>query len=143
VRAKDKEAANRRLSRAWWDWPELVAALGNRVKILVGDVSESKLRLDDTEYDELQHTITHIIHAAADMRLNGPIEELRKANVGGTANILKLAYAVHSDHGLERLSYVSTAYVAGGRRDAISEDSLTDAYGFWSKYELSKYESET
>lgn len=143
VRAKDKDAANQRLSRAWWDWPELVEAIGTRVRILVGDVSEPKLGLDNSEYGELLHNLTHIIHAAADLRLNAPIGELRRANVEGTANILKLAHAIHCDHGLERLSYVSTAYVAGGRRGAVSEDSLTDQYGFWSKYELSKYEGET
>jgi long-chain acyl-CoA synthetase len=143
VRAKDKEAANHRLSRAWWDWPELVEAIGSRVRVLVGDVSEPKLGLGDPEYGELVYTLTHIIHAAADLRLNAPVGELRRANVEGTANILKLAHAVHGDHGLERLSYVSTAYVAGGRRGAVSENSLTDECGFWSKYELSKYEGET
>lgn len=142
MRAEGEESAERRLSRAWWDWPGLVAAIGNRVKILVGDVSEPRLGLGEAEYGKLSHTLTHIIHTAADLRLDGSIEELRKANVTGTANILELAYSVHHDHGLERLSHVSTAYVAGGRRGTIAEDSLSDEYGFWSKYELSKYEGE-
>ncbi len=143
VRARDKESATRRLSRSWWDWQELASAIGKRVKVLVGDISQPKLGLNDTEYGETLRTITHIIHTAADLRLNGPIDELRRVNVGGTANILELAHAVDKDHGLERLSYVSTAYVAGGRPGAVPEDSLTDKYGFWSRYELSKFESES
>jgi long-chain acyl-CoA synthetase len=142
MRAGDKEAAFCRLSRAWWDWPELVEALGKRVQVLVGDVSAPKLGLENDEYTKLLRTLTHIIHTAADLRLNAPIEELRKTNVGGTAHILELAYAVQKDHGLERLAHVSTAYVAGERRGHISEDSLSDECGFRSKYELSKYEGE-
>lgn len=142
VRAADKETAIRRLSRAWVDWQELVNSLDGRVQVLTGNTSEAYLGIDETEYRKLVHSITHIIHTAADLRLNAPIDELRKANVEGTANILKLAQDVHQDHGLKRLSHVSTAYVAGGRTGTVSEDALSDKYGFYSKYELSKYEGE-
>jgi long-chain acyl-CoA synthetase len=142
VRGTDKETATRRLSRTWWDWPELAGAIGGRVKVAVGDVSESMLGLSGSEYQELVETLTHIIHTAADLRLDAPIEELRKTNVGGTINVLNLARAVHKHHGLTRLSHVSTAYVAGGRTGDISEASLSDEAGFYSKYEVSKYEAE-
>jgi long-chain acyl-CoA synthetase len=142
VRAKDKEAARLRLSRVWWDWPELIKALDSRVNIVLGDVSQPRLGISDAEYSDLVHGLTHIIHTAADLRLNGPIEELRKTNVQGTANVLSLAHEVNRDHGLTRLSHVSTAYVAGGRTGEVSEDSLSDQHGFYSRYELSKYEGE-
>jgi len=142
VRADDEEAAFYRLSRAWWDWQELVAALGKRIRILVGDVSKPQLGLGKDQYRALTSSLTHIIHTAADLRLDGPMDELRQSNVGGTANILELAEAVHKDHGLERLSHVSSAYVAGERRGNIPEDSLSDESGFRSRYELSKFEGE-
>ena len=142
VRADDEEAAFYRLSRAWWDWQELVAALGKRIRILVGDVSKPQLGLGKDQYRALTSSLTHIIHTAADLRLDGPMDELRRSNVGGTTNILELAEAVHKDHGLERLSHVSSAYVAGERRGNIPEDSLSDESGFRSRYELSKFEGE-
>lgn len=142
VRAGDKETAIRRLSRAWWDWPELAHAIGGRVRVIMGNVSEPRLGVSEADYNHLVGTTTHIIHTAADLRLEAPIEELRKANVTGTANVLQLAHEVHRDHGLSRLSHVSTAYVAGGRTGAVAEDSLSDACGFYSKYELSKFEGE-
>jgi long-chain acyl-CoA synthetase len=37
---------------------------------------------------------------------------------------------------------VSTAYVAGRRRDAVAEDDLTGRWGFANAYEHSKYEGE-
>jgi len=142
VRAQDDSSATRRLTRAWWDLPGLASAVGGRVEVLRGDVSEPRLGLAEVAYASLVKRVTHIIHTAADMRLDGPIEELRRANVQGTANVLELARAVQADHGLTRLSHVSTAYVAGGRVGPVPEDSLTDEWGFSSRYELSKYEGE-
>ena len=82
--------------------------------------------------------VTHIIHTAADWRLL-PIEELRKTNVQGTANVIE--FAKQTTH-LERLSHISTAYVAGGATGTVSEEQLTDQYGFFTNYEQSKYEGE-
>jgi len=142
VRGPSDDEARLRLERNWWDFPGLVAAIGGRVRVLRGDVSEPRLGLGEGEYGRVVRTVTHIIHTAADMRLDGPIGELRRSNVQGTANVLELARAVHADHGLARLSHVSTAYVAGGRTGDVPEDSLTDEHGFSSRYELSKYEGE-
>ncbi len=142
MRAEDKEAAARKLLRAWWDWPELVEAIGNRVEVLKGDVSQAKLGLKDNEYQDLVQRLTHIIHTAADMRLDGPIDELRSANVQGTANVLEIARTANKDYGFSRYSHVSTAYVAGARKGDVPENSFTDEYGFSSPYELSKYEGE-
>jgi len=156
VRAENQTAAAHRLSRAWWDWPELVTALtpslplslperggrGGRVEILPGDVSLPCLGLDDASYSRLAGCITHIIHTAADLRVDAPLDDLRNTNVQGTANMLELAHLAQRDHGLERYAHVSTAYVAGGRSGAIPEADLTAAYGFSCAYEQSKYEGE-
>lgn len=142
VRGENSAKAKQKLSRAWWDWPELAKVIGNRVKVQRGDISSPNLGLEKEEYNALVKNVNYIIHTAADMRLAGPIAELRKTNVQGTANILEFAKAVHKDHGLTRLSHVSTAYVAGARKGEVPEDSLSDEYGFSSPYELSKYEGE-
>jgi long-chain acyl-CoA synthetase len=169
VRAENQATAAHHLSRAWWDWPELVTALtpslsptgrryssptpvgegdaaelrqGVRVEILSGDVSLPHLGLDEATYSRLAGRITHIIHTAADLRVDAPLDELRKTNLQGTANMLELAHLAQRDHGLERYAHVSTAYVAGGRSGAIPEADLTGEYGFSCTYELSKYEGE-
>ncbi|MGD2049295.1 MAG: SDR family oxidoreductase, partial [Chloroflexota bacterium] len=116
VHAENQAAATQRLSRAWWDWPELVTAfttghsrmgmggkndssphpagdgeaavLSNvRVEILSGNVSLPHLGLDEATYSRLAGLITHIIHTAADLRVDAPLDELRKTNVQGTANM--------------------------------------------------------
>ena len=67
VRAEDEEAAARRLSRAWWDWPELAGSVGGRVQVQAGDVTQVRLRLAEAAYENLVRSITHIVHAAADL----------------------------------------------------------------------------
>lgn len=142
VRGADAGAARQRLLRAWSDRPELAQAIGGRVVVLAGDVAAPRLGLTSEAYDLVVRSITHIIHSAADVRLDAPLDELRATNVTGTARVIELARAIQRDHGLTRLAHVSTAYVAGRRKGAVAESDLTDRYGFASNYERSKYEAE-
>jgi long-chain acyl-CoA synthetase len=154
VRGKNFDDARRRLSRAWWEWPEIMEEAQNLKKIepghmiknkfylVVGDISKENLGLNNIEYNYLVDNITHIIHTAADLRLNSPMEDLRNINVKGTRNIVKLGLNAHKNHGIKRFSHLSTAYVAGKQKEFVSEDTLTDNYGFLSNYEKSKYEGE-
>ena len=59
-------------------------------------------------------------------------------NVDGTARVLEFARAA----GLERLTYVSTAYVAGEPRALFREDELDVGQRFRNPYERSKFEAE-
>ncbi|MBI5679721.1 MAG: AMP-binding protein [Methanobacterium sp.] len=142
IRSKDKEDAINGLYRAWWEFPELLEEIGNRIHVLYGDISENELGIEKKEYEKLVLTVTHVIHTAADWRLKTSLEELQKTNVQGTQNVLKLAQLAHKDHGLKRFSHLSTAYVAGGKMGIVSENSLTSEYGFLSNYEKTKFESE-
>ncbi|UCC93451.1 MAG: SDR family oxidoreductase, partial [Thermoplasmata archaeon] len=142
VRARDHEAAARRIARSWYDWPDLASQVGGRVRALAADICEERLGLTEEDYGTLVATVTHVIHSAADMRLNGPMEELRRTNVGGTRHMLELARAAHADHGLVRYGHVSTAYVAGGRVGEVPEEGLSGEGKFYSRYEVSKFEGE-
>jgi long-chain acyl-CoA synthetase len=143
IRAVDSAAATRRLERSWWEWPELVKAIGGRIRVCAAELSRPQFGLEISEYRELTGTVSHIIHLAADIRLNGPAETLRRNNVVSVQNLLELAYAIHRLHGLTRFSHVSTAYVAGERRGMIPEADLTGEYGFANPYEFTKFEAES
>jgi long-chain acyl-CoA synthetase len=140
VRADGDEAARFRLEREWWDYPELIEVLGSKIKAVAGDVSLLRFGLNEPMYLELVEKTTHIIHTAADWRFI-PLEELRRTNVQGTSNVVAFAKEAKR-HRLERLSHVSTVYVAGAAKGTIPEDQLTDQYGFFTDYERSKYEGE-
>ena len=143
VRGRELPAVKLRLERTWWDWPNLVEEIGNRIQVLNGDLSLPQFGLSDSYYQELIAEVRYIIHLAADIRLNEPLDALRQTNVAGVRNLLDLAHAIHRLHGLIRFSHVSTAYVAGKRKGIVSEDDLTDQYGFSNNYELSKFEAES
>lgn len=142
VRSKNNEQSVVRLKRVWWEFPELLQQVGNRIEAVNGDVSETRFGLANSDYQKLVQTVTYIIHAAADTTPNVALEKLRNTNVKGTANVIELAKQVNEDHGLRRFSFVSTAYVAGKRSGVIHEHELSDHAGFCSNYERTKYESE-
>ena len=126
-------------NRAWWYQPDLRSALGTRIRAVEGDVTKPRLGLDPRTDADLRDRVTHIVHSAADVRLEASVDDLRGANVDGVANVLEFARSVRR---LRRLVHVSTAYVAGRRTGAVGEDDLTDAFGFASPYEQTKYEGE-
>ena len=142
VQAATDDAALREARRAWHGRGQLADAIGARVEIVAGDVTLPSLGLAPGVYAALVGRLTHIVHAAATVRFDVSLEDLRRTNVGGTANALALARAVHADHGLERLLHVSTAYVAGRRGGEVGEDDLSDRFGFENDYERTKYEAE-
>ncbi len=139
VRAEDQVAAARRLERAWWEWPELVAAIGHQVEPCAGDVCSPWFGPDRSAIERL----THVIHTAAELRLDASVEELRVPNVEGTRHALDVARAARATGHFERFAYVSTAYVCGARQGPIAEESLSDQAGFATGYEQSKFEAES
>jgi len=141
TRAANAEEGAQRLAREWWDWPKLVNAIGTNVKVVCGDVCSPHLGLKEADYVSLIKSVTQIIHTAADWRLVS-LDEIRKTNVQGTANVLEVAKDANKHHHFERFSHISTAYVAGGRIGDVSETELTDKFGFFTNYERSKYEGE-
>jgi long-chain acyl-CoA synthetase len=142
LRAPNEDEAQTRLRREWWDWPELRIAIGGRIKVQAGELTLPDLGLPEAQYGGLIQRVTHIIHAAADIRLFAALEDLRQVNVTGTRHVLELARDIQADHGLRRLAHVSTAYVAGKHAGPVAEEDLSDRDGFSSPYERSKYEAE-
>ncbi|MGH2640174.1 MAG: AMP-binding protein [Actinomycetota bacterium] len=132
----------RALARSWWDMPGLVSRIGRNVRPILGDIRTPRLGVPNEVYRELVRHVDVVIHAAADLRLDAPIEALRATNVEGVRHILELAREIDRDHGLDRLVHVSTAYVAGERTGTIEEGPPTDRFGFVTPYERSKYEGE-
>jgi long-chain acyl-CoA synthetase len=142
VRGENDEAAVRKASRVWWDWPELGRAIGTRIEIIRGDVTESGLGLNSAVYSRLARRLTHVVHSAADLRLRAPLDELRRTNVDGTREVLALARAAHADHGLSRYCHISTAYVASSTEDVVHEADFGRATSKDVPYEQSKWEGE-
>ncbi len=115
----------------------------DRINVVEGDIGAEKLGINEDDYKHLTKEITHIIHSAANVKFNQPIEKMRKINVEGTRYVLELAKDCQRDNpSFSHLNYIGTAFVAGKRKGIVGEDDLTDKFGFKNTYEQTKYEAE-
>ncbi|MGO9903111.1 MAG: SDR family oxidoreductase [Solirubrobacteraceae bacterium] len=113
-----------------------------RVTAVAGDIEQSGLGLDPGRLDELAAQVDRVLHAAASVSFELGIAESRGINLGGTRHMLGFAERAQQLGGLERFTYVSTAYVAGTHRGEFSEQDYDLGQGFRNAYERSKWESE-
>jgi 1-acyl-sn-glycerol-3-phosphate acyltransferase len=99
-----------RLPRDWARW----------VSVVEGSLEEPGLGLDSIAQSHLAARVTHVLHAAASVSFDLPLDEAARANVTTSLNLLELARACVR---LERLVCVSTAYVTAhpGEGVAIEE----------------------
>jgi len=111
----------------------------DRIEILEGDIAERRLGLDDDTYERLASNVASAYHLAAIYNLAVPLETAQRVNVDGTGNVIELCARCKK---LERLNYVSTAYVAGDRRGVVYEHELVLGQGFKNHYESTKFQAE-
>ena len=114
-------------------------AFPQRVSIVEGDISLDRFGLTDSAYGDLAARTTHIIHCAAAVRFDLPLEEARAINVAGSENVVALGRRCA---GLRRIDYVGTAYVAGRRTGTVKESELDLGQEHNNTYERTKLESE-
>jgi thioester reductase-like protein len=127
VRAPDDRAAAERLPAH------------SRLNVLAGDIERPGLGLSKSARARLTDEVTKVVHCAASVSFDLPLEASRSVNVGGTRNLLELAERCP---GLERITYISTAYVAGEPPGLFREDQLDVGQHFRNPYERSKFEAE-
>ncbi|HEY6582627.1 MAG TPA: HAD-IB family hydrolase [Rubrobacter sp.] len=90
--------------------------VSEKVRILEGDIHTSSLGLGEEELAELSREVDVVIHSAASVIFDAPLDTAVDSNVRGTLGLLKLS------RGWEKrplFMHISTAYVAG----TIKEDA--------------------
>jgi thioester reductase-like protein len=127
VRASDDEEAAGRLPAH------------DRLTAVAGDIERPGLGLSEEAAEALRRHVSTVIHCAASVSFELPLEESRQVNVEGTRNMAQFARGCPR---LERFTYVSTAYVAGEPGGLFREDELAVGQSFRNPYEQSKFEAE-
>jgi nucleoside-diphosphate-sugar epimerase len=118
---------------------QVASEIGDRVDVVLGDITDRRLGLSDADHDRVTAEVTHVFHLAAIYDLAVPVELAQRVNVDGTGNVLELCRACG---GLQRLAYISTAYVAGNRTGVVYEHELSLGQGFKNHYESTKFQAE-
>jgi thioester reductase-like protein len=142
VRAEDDEGARERLQTVLarlYDEPPTAAA---RVQAVRGDLLQAGLGLSAHDRERLIDSVDRIIHCAASISFELPLEEAREINVQGVARVIELAREIAAGGSLRRLVHVSTAYVSGRHAGEFGEEDLDVGQEFRNTYERSKNEAE-
>lgn len=121
---------------------ELIPDAAERIEAVRGDVAEEQCGLTTAEIARIAARTTHIIHGAATIRFDHPIDEARAINCGGTRRMLAIARQCADSGRLERFVYLGTSSVSGRRAGQIHEHELEMGQTFFNTYEQSKCESE-
>jgi thioester reductase-like protein len=119
--------------------PVAAAIDESRIELIAGDITDRRLGLEASDHERLTSEVRRVFHLAAIYDLAVPLEVAQRVNVDGTGNVLDFCVAATS---LERLAYVSTAYVAGLRTGIVYEHELVMGQGFKNHYESTKFQAE-
>jgi len=142
MRAASQSEADDRLDALMSSVVDSPSRYSDRVTAVCGDLTVPGLGLGE-ERAGIAEQVSEIIHGAASVSFNLSLPESRSINVEGTRRVLELAHAcAGSGNGLRRMTYVSTAYVAGDRHGYAHEGDLDVGQGFRNAYEQSKLEAE-
>jgi long-chain acyl-CoA synthetase len=121
------------------DLPDAVRA---RCRAVWGDITHEGLTFGNDRERSALDKIDRVVHCAATVKFNLPVERARQTNVDGTRNVLRLAERLHRRGRLQRLDYIGTAFVAGTADGLVFEDDLHAAAEFRNTYERTKWEAE-
>jgi thioester reductase-like protein len=114
-------------------------AARGRLSTAVGDITQPGLALSAEDASRLRRELTAAYHLAAVYDLAVSRELGMRVNVEGTRNVL--AFLGEAKH-VERLHYVSTAYVSGSATGVFRESDLDVGQGFKNHYEETKFLAE-
>lgn len=109
------------------------------VRPIAGDLTQPEFGLPHDTYAEICRTTDTVVHCAAATKFMLPLEEARRVNVSGTANVLQLSRRAPN---LRLFLHVSSTYIAGQRSGPLHEARLQSPVSWFSAYEQSKWEAE-
>jgi thioester reductase-like protein len=142
VRAADDVAAQERLdgilAKLWRD----PSPYRDRARAVAGDVTSPGLGMDTGTRMTVAEEAGAVMHCAASISFDLPLDEARKINVEGTREIIGLARQAKNAGRLDRFIHVSTAYVAGVTEGTFRERQLDVGQAFRNTYEQTKWEAE-
>ena len=138
VRTKTRREAELRLWQALQlhlDFEKFYDFLKTRITIFRGDLTGPRFGLDAEDYAQLVRTTDSVIHCAASLNRRSE-KTCLNVNLRGTLEVINLARRAQAEHGLRRLSHVSTVAVAGKRQDEVVEE---DAAIDWDRSDYDPY----
>jgi thioester reductase-like protein len=143
IRAEDDAHAARRLDATLSSlYGDDVPGAVSRLTAVAGNLELPGLGLGHAATALVLAHVTRIVHSAASITFDLPLDEAWAVNTSGTAHVLGIAERLHALGRLERHVHVSTAYVAGRHEGTVAEEDRTIAGPPRNTYEQTKREAE-
>jgi len=109
---------------------------------VVGELTEPGLGMASRDRAAIAEEAGAVMHCAASIAFDLPLDEARQINVEGTREVIGFAREAKALGRLDRFVHVSTAYVAGITRGTFRERQLDAGQEFRNTYERTKWEAE-
>ena len=142
VRAADQTSAQERLdgvlAKLWRD----PSPYRGHARAVVGELTQPGLGMSSRDRAAVAEEAGAVMHCAASISFDLPLEEARQINVEGTREVIGFAREAKALGRLDRFVHVSTAYVAGITRGTFRERQLDAGQEFRNTYEQTKWEAE-
>ncbi|MFP6611066.1 MAG: SDR family oxidoreductase, partial [Pirellulales bacterium] len=140
VRPTRLESASQRVDNVMRCWEDLVGHCLPRPVVLSGELSRSKLGLDESSRTWISNNCDTILHNAASMRF---VEDKKsgepfRTNADGMKHVLDIC----RECGIRKFHHVSTAYICGLRTGRVLESELDVGQQNGNVYEESKLAAE-
>jgi len=143
VRADDATALEARRQSLLAHWGTTAdSSVAHRLHALSGDILKPELGLAPAQWAGLVSSATHIIHCAASVKLNMPMDLARATAVTPTASVLALARKARQGGPLQKVELVSTVGVWGRTPGVLPERPVPEVDVFHNTYEAAKAEAE-
>ncbi len=143
IRARSDEAARGRLDGVLTNlFGYRAERYDGRVTAVAGELTAPRLGLSHARWERLAAEADTIVHGAASVSFDLPLDQARAINLDGTRRMLELAARGRELGVLEHYAHISTAYVAGTHAGLFSERDLDVGQSFHNSYEQSKFEAE-
>src|SRR3954468_10836840 len=119
---------------------ELIEGWGKpeRIKPVIGDLTEPSLGVDDDVRKQLKGEIENFFHLAALYDMTADESRNAELNVGGTRNAVDLA----NELGVERFHHMSSIAVAGFYKGTFTEPMFDEGQELAHPYHRTKFQSE-
>jgi long-chain acyl-CoA synthetase len=124
--------------------PSLLERYCARCVAVPADLLADGLGLRHGDREAMAERCDEVVHCAASVSFDLPLDAAREVNAAGAARVAELACRIaERGDGLRRVVHVSTAYVAGERLGTFGEDDVAaPPAGFRNTYEQTKHEAE-
>lgn len=142
IRAEDAAALQKRVEQLMTFLEVDSGMARSRIEPIRGNTEMLEFGLDSADYVRLGASVTHIIHSAAIVRMNLPLDIARHAAVGAADNVMQLARLCRKNGILQKVEMVSTVGVGGRWKGPLPERWINEPRNFHNTYEQAKSEAE-